>query len=48
MSVLAPSICYIALLVHGAVVVVVMVVVLAVFGSAAVSVTILVFGREVA
>lgn len=48
MSVLAPSLCYVALLVHGAVVVVVMVVVLTVFGPAAISVTILVFGCEVA
>ena len=46
-SVLAPSLCYIALLVHGAVVVVMVVVVLTVFGPAAVSVAVLVFGREV-
>lgn len=46
--VLAPSLCYIALLVHRAVVVVVMVVVLTVFRAAAISVTILVFGGEVA
>lgn len=47
MCVLAASLCYIALLVHRAVVVVVMVVMLAVFGPAAISVTILVFGCEV-
>lgn len=47
-SILAPSLCYIALFVHRAVVVVMMVVVLAVFGPAAISVTILVLGRQVA
>lgn len=47
-SILAPSLCYIALLVHRAMVVVMMVVVLTVFGPSAISVTILVFGREVA
>ena len=47
MSILAPSLCYIALLVHRAVVVVMMVVVLAVFGPATISVTILVLGRQI-
>lgn len=46
-SILAPSLCYIALFVHRAMVVVVMVVVLTVFGPAAISVTVLVLGREV-
>lgn len=47
MGVLGPPLCYIALLVHRAVVVVMVVVVFAVFGAAAVSVAVLVFGREV-
>lgn len=42
-SVLAASLCYVALFVHGAVVVVMVVMVLAVFGSAAV----LVLGHQV-
>lgn len=46
-SVLAPSLRCIALLVYRAMVVVMVVVVLTVFGPAAISVTILVFGRDV-
>lgn len=42
-DVFAPSFCYIALLVHRAVVMVMMVVVLTVFGTAAIPVSILVF-----
>lgn len=47
-AVLAPSLCYITLLVHGAMVVVMMVVMFTVFGPAAVSVAVLVFRREIA
>lgn len=42
-SVLSPSLCYIVLLVQGAVVVVMVVVVFAVFGPAPVTVTVLLF-----
>lgn len=47
-SILATPLCYIALLVHRAMVVVMVVVVLTVFGPSTISVTILVFGRKVA
>lgn len=46
-SVVAHSLCYIALLVHRTVMVMMMVVMLAVFGAASIPVTILVFGCEV-
>lgn len=47
MPVLAASLCHIMLLVHRAVVVVMVVVVFSVFGPAAISVSLLVSGREV-
>lgn len=47
-AILAPTLGCIALLVYRAMVVVMVVVVLTVFGPSAISVTILVFGRDVA